>query len=144
MSKSGKKPITAKIGQDAGNVTSAATSAALNYVTEKDFLASIIELAQAHNWKVTHFRPGMTSRVDRSGKPIWVTPVQADGKGFPDLVLARDGQLLFVEAKSEKGKPSEDQLKWFRELSKVAYSSPRVEVFCWKPSDWPSIEEMLE
>ena len=116
----------------------------VEHIPERDFLATIIEYAQLRRWMVAHFRPAMTSRIDRSGKPVWVTPVQADGKGFPDLVLARDGQLLFIEAKAEKGKPSEDQLKWFRELSKVAYSSPRVGVHVWRPSDWASIEKILE
>ena len=114
------------------------------HISERDFLATVVEYAQLKGWRVAHFRPGMTSRIDKSGKPVWVTPVQADGKGFPDLVLARDGQLLFIEAKSEKGKLSKDQQKWFWELSKVAYSSPRVGGHLWRPSDWSNIETMLE
>ena len=117
----------------------------VEYITEADFLATIIEYAQAKGWMVAHFRPGMTSRVDRAGKPVWVTPVQADGKGFPDLVLVRDGQLLFIEVKSEKGKLSEEQAEWILQLIKVAYSSPRVEVHLWRPSDWyTTIEKTLE
>mgnify|MGYP001558974447 FL=1 len=114
------------------------------HITEAEFLATIIEYAQVKDWLVAHFRPGMTSRVDKSGKPVWVTPVQADGKGFPDLVLTRDGQLLFIEAKTEKGKLSEEQAEWILQLHKVAYSSPIVEVHCWRPSDWPTIEQVLE
>ena len=116
----------------------------VEYIPEADFLATIIEYAQAKDWLTAHFRHGMTSRVDKDGKTVWVTPVQGDGKGFPDLVLVRDGRLLFIEAKSEKGKPSEDQLKWYRELSKVAYSSPRVGVHLWKPHDWETITAILE
>ena len=112
--------------------------------TESDFLASLIEYAQARRWRVAHFRHGMTSRVDKSGKPVWVTPVQADGAGFPDLVLVRDGSLLFVEAKSERGKPSQAQQEWLWDLTKVVYSSSRVEVHVWRPSNWPLIEKVLE
>ena len=114
------------------------------HISEKDFLATIIEYAKAKGWRCAHFRPGMTSRVDKDGNPVWVTPVQADGKGFPDLVLIRDGSLLFVECKSEKGKPSVEQREWLQALSKVAYSSPRVGVHLWQPDDWPTIEKILE
>ena len=116
----------------------------VQHITEAEFLATIIKYAQAKGWKVAHFRPGMTSRVDKAGKPVWVTPVQGDGKGFPDLVLTRDGQLLFIEAKNEKGKLSEEQAEWILQLSKVAYSSPRVEVHAWRPSDWETILATLE
>ena len=119
-------------------------SSTAQFISEKDFLEAVIAYAQAKGWKCAHFRPARTNRVDKNGKPVWVTPVQGGGKGFPDLVLTRDGQLLFIEAKSEKGKPSEDQLEWLRELSKVAYSSPRVGVHVWQPSNWSAIEQVLE
>ena len=115
-----------------------------NIVSEREFLATLIEYAQALGWRVAHFRPSMTSRVDKRGQPVWVTPVQADGAGFPDLVLVRDGRLLFVEAKSAKGKVSEEQNHWLGALHKVAFGSPRVRVYLWRPSDWLTIEKLLE
>ena len=113
--------------------------------TESEFLAELIEYAQTLGWRVAHFRPSMTSRVDKNGKPVWVTPVQADGAGFPDLVLVRDGRLLFVEAKSAKGKLSEAQQQWLNSLSGAAMgSNARIGVYEWRPSDWPEIEQVLE
>ena len=108
-------------------------------ISEKDFLSTVIEFAQAHGWKVAHFRPGMTGRrVGRDGKPVWVTPVQGDGKGFPDLVLVRKQVLLFVELKSQKGRVSKEQLAWLDALGSTC-----VRAYCWRPSYWEKIERIL-
>jgi hypothetical protein len=50
--------------------------------SEASFLEQIIDLAHLFGWRVAHFRAARTF----SG---WRTPVQGDGKGFPDLVLCR-------------------------------------------------------
>lgn len=123
-------------------------------VSESDFLNTLIEALQAYGWLVAHFRPGMTSRIDSHGNPIWVTPVQADGKGFPDLVAVRlppkRARILFIEAKSDKGKLSEAQLRWMDALGRCVYpdgpDSPRgpVEVYTMRPSNWAEIERILE
>ena len=61
-------------------------------------------------------------------------------KGFPDLVLVKDGTLLFVEVKKESGKVSRDQDKW---LELLRESGARVEV--WRPTqlDDGTIERTL-
>ena len=120
-------------------------------ISEKDLLDYVIEYAQAKNWRVAHFRPGMTSRVDKRGRPIWVTPVQADGKGFPDLILIRrdelGGRFIVAELKSENGKVTKAQQEWLGILTYLAgYSSPsaRMEVYIWRPSDRDALERVLE
>ena len=110
----------------------------VDFVTEKGWLATIIEHAQAMGWVCAHFRPGMVSLVDRHGKPVWVTPVQADGKGFVDLILARE-RIVYIEAKSEAGKLSEAQEKW-----RDAILGAGGEWYCFRPSDWPSVLVTLE
>ena len=55
--------------------------------------------------------------------------------GFPDLVLARDGEVLFVELKSSKGKPTTEQVIWLNELGGGCV---------WRPDDWPRIQAVLE
>jgi len=67
-----------------------------------------------------------------------VTPVQADGAGFPDLVLARE-RVVFVELKAEKGTLNDNQLAW-----QDALRAAGVEYHCFKPRDWPEIERTLE
>lgn len=105
----------------------------LNYMSEENFLKQIIDLAHLYHWKVAHFRSAM--RKDGS----YVTPVQADGAGFPDLVLVRD-RIIFAELKSEKSKMSAQQKEWFFSLG----NSHKGEVYCWRPSDWDWIVEILK
>jgi hypothetical protein len=96
--------------------------------TEAEFQALVIDYAHMRGWMVAHFRPSQNAR----GK--WSTPMQGD-KGCPDLVLARNGETLLVELKSEKGRVSPDQQKW------VDAGGGWVAV--WRPSDWPMIQRRL-
>lgn len=61
--------------------------------------------ARLYGWRAVHFRPAL----QRSGN--WSTPFSGDG-GFPDLVLAKEGKLLFIECKSGKDKLRPDQEAW--------------------------------
>lgn len=99
-------------------------------ITEAAFQAQVIELAHLFGWRVAHFRPALT-------KHGWRTPVSADGKGFPDLVLVRRKRLIFAELKSQRGRLSPEQRDWWEALTHVA------EAYVWRPSDWPAIEAEL-
>lgn len=90
---------------------------------EKALLANVRNLATRHGFLVYH-----THRSDKS-EP-----------GFPDLVLCKPGRLLFIELKSATGKVTEDQMRWLELLKR---SVPGVEVYLWRPSDWPSIATIL-
>jgi hypothetical protein len=61
--------------------------------------------------------------------------------GFPDLVLAGHGRLIFAELKRERGRASMEQLRWKAELEAAG-----VEVYLWRPSSWSSgeIEQILK
>ena len=59
--------------------------------------------------------------------------------GFPDLVAIRPPRVLFIELKVEKGRLSRAQEHWLKLLRLV----PCVEVFVWRPSDWPAVREVL-
>lgn len=112
-------------------------------VNETVFQQQVIELAHLYGWKVAHFRAAKTGRtyLNKKGevKPVYVTPVQADGVGFPDLVLAKYGKVIFAEVKSENGRLSPEQRGW---LDILASSS--CPTYCWRPSDWNEIEGVLE
>ena len=111
--------------------TSAATvpaSATLaRNMTEAAFLRQVVDLAHLTGWLVHHCRPARTAKG-------WATPIQGDA-GFPDLVLAKEGRVIFAELKREKAKPSEAQMEWIEALGELA----RV----WYPSMWDSIVELL-
>lgn len=55
-------------------------------------------------WMVCHFRPARTS----SG---WRTPLEGH-PGFPDLIAARDGQVLALEVKGPRGTLTAEQQLW--------------------------------
>ena len=99
-------------------------------ISEKQFQKQVIEFAQLRKWKVAHFRP---ARVMVNGKETWRTPVSGDGEGFPDLILARRGKVLFRELKAESGKASPEQLAWLYEVGGKI----------WRPSMWAMIEKEL-
>lgn len=101
-------------------------------ISEKAFQAHVIRAAKLNGWMVAHFRPGMTKR----GR--WVTPVQGDGAGFPDLVLVKD-RVLFVELKVGKGVLSNNQKKWARALG-MANASVDV----WRPDNMDEIWLVLQ
>jgi len=112
-------------------------------ITERQLQSGVIDLAQRLHWRVAHFRSVPVRRADGSVRHM--TPVQADGVGFPDLVLARGTRLLFVELKSERGVPRPEQVEWMNAFAAVALENPGVETHLWKPRHYfdGTIEEAL-
>lgn len=115
-------------------------------MNEAELQSAVIDLAHLLKWRVAHFRPAMNAKGE------WRTAVAADGKGFPDLVLVRRGELIFAELKSESGKLSPEQVEWMEDLRYVAEGSGGMEglshavaAFVWKPEDWANgaIEDTL-
>lgn len=98
--------------------------------SESDFCKQVIQLARLYGWKVAHFRPAMT-------KHGWRTPVQGDGKGFPDCILVRN-KVIVAELKSEKGKPSAEQVEWLDR-----FRAAGCEAYLWKPEDWDDLVAIL-
>jgi hypothetical protein len=94
-------------------------------VTEQQLQQAVIECARTLGWLVAHFRTAKTERG-------WRTPVEGDGKGFPDLVCVRGGRVIFAELKSSTGRLSDEQTIWISELR----LSPAVETYVWEPSRW--------
>ena len=111
-----------KTGQDAGTVGSADGSTGLVRLTEKEFLAQVVELAE-----VLGFRSYHTFDSRRSAA------------GFPDLVLVRPPRVIFAELKRQNGRVTIPQHLWFHDLDEC----PGVEVYIWKPSDWNEIVEVM-
>jgi hypothetical protein len=87
-------------------------------VTEKSFQASVVQLARLLGWRVHYVRNSI-------GSP----------QGWPDLVLCRDGVLLFRELKTAKGRVASEQSEWGDLLARCGLDSA-----VWRPSDWTRIE----
>ncbi len=101
---------------------------------EKDFQKTVIEYAKLRGWRVAHFRGAWS----RDGKR-YMTPVQADGAGFPDLVLVRGKRVVYIELKSDKGVVSKEQEEWLHALQDA-----NQEVFVWRPNSWYILEEIIK
>lgn len=108
-------------------------------ISEAQLQRDVIDLAHVLGWRVAHFR---TARVQRANGSIsYQTPVQADGAGWPDLVLCRERRLIFAELKSRRGTLSPEQEAWLGHLRAAG-----AEVHVWKPRDWTDghIERILQ
>ncbi len=97
---------------------------------ETVFQDYVLDRAAEHGWLRAHFRPAETKRG-------WRTPVSADGKGFPDLVLLRE-RLIVAELKAKYKKPSREQRQWLDAFRKAG-----VETYLWYPRDINEIITIL-
>jgi hypothetical protein len=91
-------------------------------MTENDLKRAVLLMARREGWAVYHV-PQATMR-------------NGGGAGYPDLTLARDGEVLWIELKAEKGVLEPAQAKWISIL-------PASHVI--RPSDWFSgrVAELL-
>jgi hypothetical protein len=91
---------------------------------ERDWQNQVISIAHIFKWRVAHFRALKT-------KHGWKTPVQADGAGFPDLVLVRE-RVVWAELKRDDrgSKLRPDQVVWQQCLELAG-----CEFYVWRPSD---------
>ncbi len=107
--------------------------------TEEQFQTWVIALAHLHGWLVHAERPAKTGKG-------WRTPIQGDA-GFPDLVLAKAGRVIFAELKSAEGKMRADQDNWFAALWGSSLPGMPGEhqhkATIWRPSDRKLIERIL-
>lgn len=95
----------------------------LHLWTERDLSSAVVQIARLGGW--TH-----RYHVFNSKKSAF---------GFPDWIFCRDGRMLAVELKSEKGKVRPEQQEWIDVLNTV----PGVQAFVWRPSMWDEIVATL-
>lgn len=93
-------------------------------MTENDLLKTVIDMARLFGLTVAHFRTAQA----KSGN--WVTPVQGDGKGYPDLTIVGPGGVLWRELKSARGVTSPEQRTWIAKLIGAGQDAA-----VWKPED---------
>ena len=103
---------------------------------ESEFQRTVIELARTCHWKVAHFRPVKQLRAD--GTTRYLTPVQADGVGFPDLILLRGSRGIAWELKSDRGVAKPEQVEWLK-----AFGAAGFEVGVVFPMNWDYVERTL-
>lgn len=92
---------------------------ALAPLSEAEWQAQVVELAELYGWFVYH------TYDSRRSHPGW-----------PDLVLARPttGELIYVELKTDRGRLSDAQRTWLRVLEDC-----NQEVHVWRPRDFDDL-----
>ena len=68
-------------------------------MTEDQLLSAILDAAKLLGWRAFHVRNSKAGVIQ--GDP-----------GFPDLVLVRKGDVIFVELKSQLGRMTDAQRAW--------------------------------
>lgn len=91
-------------------------------MTEDDLQRAVLDLCKLHRLHVAHFRAAMT------GKGRWVTPVAADGKGYPDLTIVGPGGVVWRELKTDRGWLTPEQKVWAQRLVEAG-----ADVAVWRP-----------
>jgi hypothetical protein len=135
--KSGTHPQPAATTQSTANAASRdlpksnAIATATVSELERDFQTYVIDLATVNQWRIAHFRKAQTAR----GR--WITPVAADGAGFPDLVLVRD-RIIYAELKTNTGKLGPAQIAWGQALTRAG-----AEYYVWRPRDADEVQAVL-
>ena len=84
-------------------------------MTEAELKRAILDLAYRQGWEVFHM-PATNIRGSQ-------------GRGYPDLTLARRHTVLFMELKTDTGKVSADQWRWGIALP---------DWYVIRPADWNS------
>lgn len=122
-----------------------ATTKMLNRVlepSEAQWQATVVELAQRTGWKVAHFSDSRKEVTGTGGARRLVGDALA--KGWPDLVLGRDGHVIFAELKAKNGKTTPEQEAWLFILSTIAEAAPDlVTVAVWRPQDMERVKRAL-
>lgn len=97
-------------------------------LSEKQWQAQVLAYARLRGWLCYH-----TYDARRSAP------------GFPDLVMVRDGRVVFAELKAGKRpRLSADQQVWqARLVEAMARADEVVQMYVWMPKDWPAVREAL-
>lgn len=90
--------------------------------TEQHFQTQVEQLAAYYGWTLQYH----THDSRRSHK------------GWPDLVLCRSPEILFVELKGEKTRVTPEQTQWLTALTACG-----LETYLWRPSDFDAAHARL-
>lgn len=104
---------------------------------EEEFHQAVIEYARIMGWRTASFRKVRIARKD--GTFFFQTPVQGDGKGWPDLFLTRGREKMFIEFKTPTGRVEPEQAAWHAALRLAG-----IPVHVVLTTEWDRIEVFLK
>ena len=95
-------------------------------INEKAFQTIVIATARECGWMVYH------TYDSRKSEP-----------GFPDLCMVKDGIVMFVELKTDKGKATTAQRNWIKQFIRHQHRCQRFIVEIWRPKTWEEKKKLL-
>ena len=101
-------------------------------LSEAEFQLKVQRFAEEHGWKWLHIP---RSRVGKA----WLTRARGPlAKGWFDLLLIRRERAAVAELKTKVGrmKPEQEEV--------AGWCAGALEVYTWRPADWPEIVGVLE
>ena len=109
----------------------------LRAIPEADWQSTVIAHAHMRGWKVYATKQSGKTLADGT----YVTIIEADGKGFPDLVAVHPERrlLIFIENKRETEHPTPEQDAWGDWLAAV----PGVRCWVLRPSDADDLDQVF-
>lgn len=90
-------------------------------LTEKQFMAQVVKLAELFGWRCWHQRDSPGTR-----------------HGWPDLVCIRRPRVVFLELKSDRGRLTPEQAATIALLRACDQ-----EAYVIRPGTWPVLETLL-
>ena len=90
-------------------------------------------MARRYGWKVAHFH------TVQHAKGFHLTPVAADGKGFPDLLLVRD-RVVAIEIKGDGDSLTIEQEDWLHRFRLAGVDTLVVTPKVWRTDE---VERLL-
>ena len=90
--------------------------------SEKSWQGQVIKLAKTLGYEFIYF--------------TWNS--KHSPRGFPDLIILREGRMIVAELKREDGNLTPEQYFWLLEFMKVT-----DDAYLWKPSDWEGVKSVL-
>ena len=90
-------------------------------MTEAEFQLVIVDAVRAAGWDAYHVQ-----RPDKG---------KVTSRGFPDLIIRKDDQLIVTELKTDKGRMRYGQEDWLR-----AFRGMGVPTYLLRPKDFPDFD----
>lgn len=105
--------------------------------SERDWQAKVLQYAALRGWRAFH--DNATNAPRRCSGCGAIRHLPRNAPGWPDLVLVRRPDVLFVELKSDAGKVDDDQQRWLDDLMACGQR-----VYVWRPRDWDDVQRVLD
>ena len=95
-------------------------------MNEKAFQEIVVTTARENGWMVYHTYDS-----------------QKSAPGFPDLCMIRNGVIMFVELKTDKGAVTTGQRQWIEQLLRHQYHCQHFLMEIWRPHIWDEKKKLL-